>query len=276
VKNLFRDGTEKRFSYLQSTGFSPPKKKGGRPPRRGAGISPRDIDVLDADKSDDNVEDGDYSPNPANKDPRPTMQPKRRDKKVILDSSYFFYLRPLTFDADRFRRGHAQVYSMDDISRFDTNYQKQLSFSFSATRATRKKSAAMINARASCLRDIDLDVAPISFSCDTTDHHGLSRYVFEDLLSCPVGSRIVVCIRLGVEGDPTETSYSDQAKCITSCRSESGMATESWQMAGDQYLVLQGKLFRSTMHDEVMSGNLSQKPIRKVFCKPAWRLRYFV
>jgi len=154
---------------------------------------------------------------------------------------------------------------MDDVSRFDTNYQKQLLFNFSAARATRKKSAATINARASRLRDIDLDVAPITFSRDTTDRHELSRYVFEDLLSCPVGSRIVVCIRSGVEGDPTETSYSDQAKCITSCRSESEIATESWRMAGNQYLVLQGKLFRSTMHDEVMSGNLSQSRFEKCF-----------
>jgi len=79
----------------------------------------------------------------------------------------------------------------------------------------------MINARASRLQNIDLDVAPITFLRDTTDRHELSRYVFEDLLSCPVGSRIIVCIWSGVEGDPTETSYSDQAKCITSCRNES-------------------------------------------------------
>ena len=79
-------------------------------------------------------------------------------------------------------------------------------FNFSAARATRKKSAAMINARASCLRDIDLDVAPITFLRDTTDRHELSRYVFEDLLSCPVGSRIIMSIQSGVEGDPTETS----------------------------------------------------------------------
>ena len=199
------------------------------------------------------------------------MQPKRSDKKVILDSSYFFYLRPLTFGAERFRRGHAQVYSMDDISRFDTNYQKQLLFNFSAARATRKKSAAMINARASRLQNIDLDVAPITFLRDTTDRHELSRYVFEDLLSCPVGSRIIVCIRSGVEGDPTETSYSDQAKSITSCWNKSGIAKELWQMARDQYLILQGKLFRSTMHDEVMSGNLSQSRFKKCFANNSSR-----
>ena len=157
------------------------------------------------------------------------MQPNRRDKKVILDSSYFFYLRPLTFDAERFHRGYVQVYSMKDISQFDANYQKQLAFNFSATRATRKKSAAMIDARASRLRDVDLDVAPTSFSRDTTDRHKLSRYIEEDFLSCPVGSWIIVCIWSGVEGDPTETSYSDQAKCINSCQNESGIETESWQ-----------------------------------------------
>jgi len=73
-----------------------------RPSRHGAEISPRDIDVLNADESYDDAKDGDYSPTPAYKAPRPTMQPKRSDKKVILDISYFFYLRTLMFDAERF------------------------------------------------------------------------------------------------------------------------------------------------------------------------------
>ena len=85
---------------------------------------------------------------------------------------------------------------MDDISQFDTNYQKQLSFNFSATRVTQKKSAAMIDAREIRLRDVDLDVELISFSRDTIDRQELSRYIEEDLLSCPVGSRIIVCILL--------------------------------------------------------------------------------
>ena len=38
-------------------------------------------------------------------------------------------------------------------------------------------------------------------------------------------------------------------------------------MAGDQYLLLQGKLFRSTMHDEVMPGNLLQSRFKKCFTK---------
>ena len=92
------------------------------------------------------MDDGDYTPTPAYKAPCPTTQPKKNNKAVVLDSSYFFYLRLLTFDADRFCQGHVQVYTMDEISRFDADYQKQLSFIFSATRATHKKSAAMNDA----------------------------------------------------------------------------------------------------------------------------------
>ena len=55
-------------------GFLPPKKNGGRPSRRGAEISPHDIDELDAYESDGDAEDGDYSPTPAYKAHRPTMQ----------------------------------------------------------------------------------------------------------------------------------------------------------------------------------------------------------
>ena len=36
-------------------------------------------------------------------------------------------------------------------------------------------------------------------------------------------------------------------------------------MAGDQYIVLQGKLTRSTMPNELMSGNLSQSRFLKCF-----------
>ncbi len=40
---------------------------------------------------------------------------------------------------------------------------------------------------------------------------------------------------------------------------------ESWRMVGDQYIVLQGKLFCLTMHDKLMSGNLSQSRFVKCF-----------
>ncbi len=76
----------------------------------------------------------------------------------------------------------------------------------------------MDNARASRLRDVDLDITPSSFSRDTTDHHELSRYILKDLKSCPVGCRIIVCVRPGAHGNPTAVSYSDQAKSFASSR----------------------------------------------------------
>ena len=59
----------------------------------------------------------------------------------------------------------------------------------------------MDNARASRLRDVDLDITPLSFSRDMTDRHELSRYVLEDLLSCPVGFCIIICVRSGEHGN---------------------------------------------------------------------------
>ncbi len=168
--------------------------------------------VNDASDGDDD-EDEDYSPTPTYKIVR-TARPKKRDAKVTLDSNYFSFLRPSTFDMKRFTRGHPQVFSDEEILQFDASFQKRLSFNFSATRATRKKSELMQEARASRIRDVDLDVAPTSFLRDSTDCHELSRYVLEDVLSCPVGCRIFVCIRSGAKGDLTEESYSNQARHI--------------------------------------------------------------
>jgi len=119
--------------------------------------------------------------------PPPKKKGGGGDAKVILDSNFFTYLRPSTFNKDLFIRGHATVYSEDEMVQFDANFSKQLSFNFCATHATRKKAAAMQDTRVSHLRELDLDVTPTSFSSATTDRHELSRYVLEDLLSCKVG-----------------------------------------------------------------------------------------
>jgi hypothetical protein len=111
---------------------------------------------------------------------------------------------------------------------FDTNFKKQLLFNFSAIRATRKKSASMYEGCASCLREVDLDIAPTTFSREATDCHKLSQYVLEDLLSCPVGCHVITCIRAGANGNLTEQSYSDNRKCIVESRKKNGIVTESW------------------------------------------------
>jgi hypothetical protein len=116
-----------------------------------------------------------------------TCTTKHHDLKVILDSSYYAFLRPLTFDTKQFAWGHPQVYSNEEMQRFDSDFQKQPAFNFCAMRATRKKVAAMNETRASRLPDVDLDITPALFSLETTDHTKLSHYVLEDVLGCPVG-----------------------------------------------------------------------------------------
>ena len=58
--NLFQGCSEKRSSDLASTGYSPAKKKGGRR-IRGAGISPRDADLI-AEAFPSDEDDDDYVP----------------------------------------------------------------------------------------------------------------------------------------------------------------------------------------------------------------------
>ena len=91
-----------------------------------------------------------------------------------------------------------------------------------------------------------------------TDRLKLSRYVLEDLLNCKVDCWIIVCIQTGAQGNPTEASYSDQARSIALYRNDCGIATESWRMVGEIYHILQGTISGSSFCDKVMSDNLSE------------------
>jgi hypothetical protein len=140
----------------------------------GAGISPRDMDAFANDASNlSKDEDNDYSPTPTNKIVQ-TTRPKKQDAKITLDSNYFAFLCPTTFDTVHFIRGHSPVYSEEKMVQFGSNFQKQLLFNYSATHATQKKSALMHENHATHLHKVDLDVTPTSFSQKMTDRHELS------------------------------------------------------------------------------------------------------
>ena len=91
-----------------------------------------------------------------------------------------------------------------EMAKFNTSFQTQLSFNFCATRASCRKSVLMLESCTSRLREIDLDLMPASFSFESNNSHELSQYVLEDLLSFPIGSHLIVCIRVGATGNPTE------------------------------------------------------------------------
>ena len=76
------------------------------------------------------------------------------------------------------------------------------------------KSGSLQEATATRLQEVYLDIIPMIFSRDTTDRHKLSRYVLKDILGCPVGCCLIVCIWAGAKGNPTEQLYSDQATLI--------------------------------------------------------------
>jgi hypothetical protein len=233
---------------------------------RGDGISPRDasdafhddaVDTSDG-KSSDNANEN-YSPTPAYKKLSCTMcTTKHRNSKVILDSSYYTFLCLLTFDTKQFAREHPQVYSNEEMQRFDSDFQKQLAFNFCAMCATRKKAVAMNKTRGSCLHDADLDITPASFTLKTTDCTKLYHYVLENVLGCPVGCRLIVCIRadLDANANGTKVSYSNQAKFISASRKECSIKTKSWRMSGKQYIIMQGCIIQATLHNEFISKML--------------------
>jgi hypothetical protein len=153
--NLFQDGAEKHHSNLPLMGFSPAKNKGGRVASSGGcgrrtrsdGISPcNPFDVLNDNAleacdndSNNNKDDATYLPTPMYKKiGQVACKPKKRVPKVVLDGSYFTFLHPLTFNTKQFSRGHPQVYSQEEMRQFDADFQKQLSFNFCATCATRR------------------------------------------------------------------------------------------------------------------------------------------
>ena len=104
------------------TGYSPAKKKGGCR-IRGAGISPRGTDLIAEAFPSDN-DDDDYVPTQTIRLPPPKKKGGGGDAN-ILNSNFFTYLRPSTFDKDLLIRRHPTVYSEDEMVQFDANYQKQ-------------------------------------------------------------------------------------------------------------------------------------------------------
>ena len=104
---------------------------------------------------------------------------------------------------------------------------------------------------------------PTAFSHDTTDCQEWSCYILEDVLACPVGCRVIICIRADAHGNPTEQSYSDQAMRISDSRKTHNIKPESWRMAGDQYFMMQGTIMQATLHDKLQSCNLSQGCFKK-------------
>ena len=82
-------------------------------------------------------------------------------------------------------------------------------------------------ARASRLRDGDLDIMPTSFSHDTTYRYELPCCILEDVWACPVGCCLIICIHADAHGNQTKRSYSNQATRISDSRKRHNISIES-------------------------------------------------
>jgi hypothetical protein len=204
----------------------------------------RMIVTPDGDDSDDGMNESDddnyhppsNAPPPSSRPPPPRNQ-KKTEPKITLDCSFMKNICSSIFDHQQFQKGQLQLYTNDEIASFDNNFRKQLHFNFSATRMSQKQLECSAATRATRLHDIDLDLIPKDMSITTTNRHKLFRYILEDLLDCPVGSRFIVCIATDAEDLERGEYYSNTAQTIANeiCRAKGDC--EYWTMYGQCYFV---------------------------------------
>ena len=160
------------------------------------------------------------------------------------------------------------MYPIAEFKRFDTDFRMQLHFNFLATRTTQKQKQAINATRASCLRDVDLDAFPENTSTSaiiSSKRQELSRYVLEDILDCPVGSRYIVCITAEDNDDDRCHYYLETAKVIESDLSHEGLPVETWRMSSKRYLVIQVRINRTSHYDDIKMKSLGQRQFRNAF-----------
>jgi hypothetical protein len=230
-----------------------------------------DGDEDDEQRIDDSADDSDYDDAPV-ANPTPKSLPrkirnKKSELKLTLDRNFMCFLRPHTFDHELFRRGKEDIYSIAKMERFDADYRRQLHFNFSATRTTQKQKQASDATRASRLRDVDLDALPDNTSSTiiSSKRQDLLRYILEEILDCPVGSRFIVCIAMEDNDDKRSKYYSETARAIQCDFRSEGLPVETWRMSSKRYLVLQGRITRSSHYDDISMKSLTQRQFRDVF-----------
>ena len=235
-------------------------------------VSP-DNDDNNNQRLNDSADDEDYDPMPVT-NPLPKSRPKKvaRNKKsepkLILDRNFMCFLRHHTFDHEPFRRGKKDVYSIAEMEQFDADFHMQLHFNFLATQTTQKQKQVIDATRASRLRDVDLDALPeitANLSVISSKRQELSRYVLEDILDCPVGSRFIVCIAAEDNDDNWCRYYMDTAKMIEVDLRRVGLPLETWRMSSKRYLVIQGRIDRSLHYNDIKMKHLTQRQFCDAF-----------
>ena len=125
----------------------------------------------------------------------------------------------------------------------------------------RSKQLTIDATRASRLCDVDLDALLENTSTSaviSSKRQELSCYVLEDISDCPVGSRFIVCIAAEDNDDNRCRYYTDTVKIIESDLSREGLPVETWRMSSKRYLVIQGRIDRTSHYNDIKMKSLSQ------------------
>ncbi len=160
------------------------------------------------------------------------------------------------------------MYPIAEMERFDADFCMQLHFNFSGTRTTQKQKQAIDATCASQLCDVDLDALPentSTLSVISSKRQELSCYVLDDILDHPVGSRFIVCIAAEATNDNQSRYYTNTEKIIESDLSREGSPVETWKMLSKRYLVIQGRIDRTSHYDDIKMKSLSQRQFRHAF-----------
>jgi len=153
------------------------------------------------------------------------------------------------------------------MNQFNADYRRQLHFNYLATWTTHKLKQAFGAIRASHLRDINLDALPDStlLTIISSKWQDLSRYILEDILDCPVGSSFIVCIATEDNNDKWSKYYSETARLIQSDFRRKSLPVETWRMSSKRYLVLQGRITRSSLYNDISMKSITQRQFCDAF-----------
>lgn len=73
--------------------------------------------------------------------------PVDKSRNVILGKHFLTYLRPATFDTEKFKKGHVTMYKQDKMDEHDTFFRNQALFNFDSSHAKLRKATRVSTGR---------------------------------------------------------------------------------------------------------------------------------
>ncbi len=99
----------------------------------------------------------------------------------------------------------------------------------------------------------------------STKQHELWWYILEDILDCPVNSHFIVCLASDRGNLERGDYYAKKAETISHKLKWAGLETESWRMTGQRYIIIQGKLDRSSHYSDIKMKSASRRQFVDAF-----------